>query len=745
MDKDSTLYLPTQKLPGKQKKKPWHEKCVKAVKNMSDQSFSRRRQDIKRLYDFYNGNIDELQDDYSYVLKPYGKTRKNFPSKLRNYNILKPTVDLLLGEKAKRPIPYRCASLDKDSVLGEHEAINQAVQKEIKARFVNALIDAGIATEENRQQVADSLQSVKEKAKGSYKDNKSIAGGKAMKVIEEETEYYDKIQDLFFHYLVAGECYTDKSGINGELYYEVLNPLHVDYDKDPNTKFIEDGDWAIVRKRVHLSTLIDRYYEQFSDYQDKTGIDLTKQLENPKGEGTEDTFVYMSDTDQNNVSTPDRNRLIEEYRVYWKSRKRIGFVTYFDEQTMAFEIKEVDENYQVQKNETIEWEWVNEVRYGVLVDDEHLIDFGIVDPERGTPDNPSKGKLPINGFRYSDTNSHNISLVSIGVPYQINYNIYRYRLETSVAKSKDVIGQFDINMIPAKWNMDKFMYYVDAFGMAWVDYNKEGVYANPQHQSVMDMTVKSISSYIELMENIVLEWERLSGVSRQRQGDIGQYETVTGSRQAIVQSSHITEDIFRKFERFEQRELQGLVDTAQVTWPESKTARFRLSDGSFDYFIADNQFPMTNYGIYITDSAEEMERFDTLKQLFQPMIQNGYPMSAVASMLYSANSTELIQKIKTVEEDLQKLQSEQAQAEGEKESQHDAREHAQEVELKTMDINKDLAIAEMKMAADSYENDADRQKAYTEIATKYDLDSKKLQVEMEKVKAMKQKQAAPAK
>ena len=50
--------------------------------------------DLKRLYDFYNGEIQD--SDYEYVLKPYGKTRKNFPSKLRNYPIIKPIIDLYL-------------------------------------------------------------------------------------------------------------------------------------------------------------------------------------------------------------------------------------------------------------------------------------------------------------------------------------------------------------------------------------------------------------------------------------------------------------------------------------------------------------------------------------------------------------------------------------------------------------------------------------------------------------------------
>ena len=116
-------------------------------------------------------------------------------------------------------------------------------------------------------------------------------------------------------------------------------------------------------------------------------------------------------------------------------------------------------------------------------------------------------------------------------------------MELAIARSKDIIAQFDINMIPKKWDMDKFMYFVEGTGIAWVDYNKEGINLSPQHQSVLDMSIKTIAQYLQLLESIQLEWEKISGVNRQRQGGIGPYEGKAASQQAIVQSSHITEDL----------------------------------------------------------------------------------------------------------------------------------------------------------------------------------------------------------
>ena len=92
--------IPQQKLPLSKKTKKWRESCVEAYIHLSDNGVTERKDYLRSLYDFYNGVIDEI--DYKYVLKPYGKTRSNFPSRMRNYPIIKPVIDLLLGEKSKR-------------------------------------------------------------------------------------------------------------------------------------------------------------------------------------------------------------------------------------------------------------------------------------------------------------------------------------------------------------------------------------------------------------------------------------------------------------------------------------------------------------------------------------------------------------------------------------------------------------------------------------------------------------------
>ena len=651
-------HIPKQRIPLSQKNEAWQKSCVDAFINLSKFGISERRTYLKSLYDYYNGVIDE--EDYNYVLKPYGKTRKNFPSKLRNYPIIKPVIDLLLGEKSKRPLEFTVTVQNSDSVSIKEETLKNLMLTNIKAKFLSELAKQGQLPEGMQAEEPPLPTQVQEEFNRSYVDSRAVRGQASLNYIMYFTEFYDKLQKQFFHFLVTGECYSHKGVRRNEPFYEVINPLDVDFDKDPDIDFVEDGDWAILRKYAHASTIIDNLGDYLTD-------DQILQLETPTHTAAQAYLLYRAEAAgaDDNIY---RNRLVEVVTVYWKSRKRVGFVVYDDPNTGNQETFDVDEEYKMPKElkalgAKMEWEWVNEVWEGTRIDGLYYIKMRPYTNQRSSLDNPSICKLPINGRKYSDINSQNVSLISLGIPYQLNYNIYKYRLELAIARSKDIIAQFDINMIPKNWDMDKFMYYVEGTGIAWVDYNKEGIQLSPQHQSVLDMSIKTISQYLTLLESIMLEWEKLSGVTRQRQGQMGTYEGKATSQQSIVQSSHITEDIFRKFSNFEQRELQGLLDYSKEAWLNGKKATYVMPDGSFDELDID---PITHmeseYGIFVSDAGKDIDKKQKIEGLAQAAVQNGLPLSAAIAMYESDSLSQIKDKIVQAEKAQEQLKQAQDQA-----------------------------------------------------------------------------------
>lgn len=648
--------IPNQRISKTSKGPKWQRETMDAYFGLSEEGINNRSQDLQVLYDYYNGVIRD--NEYDYVTKPYGKSRKNFPSKIRNYPLIKPVIDLLLGEKAKRAFNYSVITVNSDSVDRKEEAKKTAALEAMKQKFANELNKQGVNTGVETEEVPPS-KNMEEMFDRSYVDTRALIGQKAMNYLVQEQEVQEKLNKAWFHFLVSGEAFTMRTVRNDSVNYEVLNPLDVDYDMDPDLDYVEDGEWAMVTKYMNPSNIIEAWGKHLSSEQ-------VGQIMN-KTNGEAD--FYSTFSVRNDRSTGTRDRLTQVKVLYWQSLKRIGFVSHFDPETGDREEFVVDDGYRLpldmkEEGATLEWEWHNEVWQGIRIGRDIDIDVRPFSEGAVSMDNPSKNKLPINGRRYSDINSNNISMCGLGIPYQLNYNVYKYRLETSIAKSKDIIGQFDINMIPKGWTMDKWMYYVDGSGVAWIDFNKEGITLSTQHQAVLDMSIKTIGMYIDLLAHIEQEWERVSGVNRQRRGEMSQYEGKATGQQAIVQSAHTTEDLYRKFGGMERRDLQFMLDSTKSAWKDGKKSAYVMPDGATDFLNVDPDTWMeSDFGIFMSDATKEQEKFMMARDLGQAMLQNGSSTSMALEMIDSESFLELKSKIKEAEKQMQAAQENASKAE----------------------------------------------------------------------------------
>jgi hypothetical protein len=206
----------------------------------------------------------------------------------------------------------------------------------------------------------------------------------------------------------------------------------------------------------------------------------------------------------------------------------------------------------------------------------------------------------------------------------------------------------------------------------------------------------------------MLEWEKLSGVTRQRQGQMGTYEGKATSQQSIVQSSHITEDIFRKFSNFEQRELQGLLDYSKEAWLNGKKATYVMPDGSFDELDID---PITHmeseYGIFVSDAGKDIDKKQKIEGLAQAAVQNGLPLSAAIAMYESDSLSQIKDKIIQAEKAQEQLKQAQDQAMQQQE-QAKLQVQQQAMQQASLDKEKDrqLQIEVALIAAESAEKNA---------------------------------------
>ena len=547
-----------------------------------------------------------------------------------------------------------------DAISKKEEESQKQILENLQQMFVNELNKQGIQTGQPTEE-AKTPEQVKDYMETSYQDSRAIVGQQVLNYLKDTLDLEDKLQKGFFDWLVSGYVYSFKGICMDDMDYEIVSPLDIDFSKSPDLEFIEDGDWVVRRQLMSANAVVDQFYDLLTDKQ----ID---QIEDHTSSRSGAFAIPFMDRIEDNYGNNDR--YIEVLHVVWKSFRKIGVLYYIDE----FGVEQstlVDDTYKTDKEagEQTEWYWVNEVWEGYEIDGNIYLGINPLVGQRNALNNISKCKLPYNGRAYSNRHTENVSVVSMGMPYQVLYNVFHYRLELTIAKNKDKIALIEMNTIPKRhgWDEEKFMYYADAMGFAFIDSTAEG--KNNERVSfnqyqVLDMSLgQYMAAQIQLLESIKTEWEELLGVSRQRKGQVMASDGVGTTKNAIAQSTAITEEVFRKYEKFEQKEMQGLLDMSKHAFRSGKKIHYITDDYRNAWLdIEGASYMESEFGIFAKNSSMENQKMEQMRGLLQAMAQNGVGIGSVAEILDADNFSRIRVLAKQVEQKQQAMQQQASQA-----------------------------------------------------------------------------------
>jgi hypothetical protein len=623
----------------KKKNKDWAKKKMDSIITLGNNTSptDNFQSYINDCYRAYFGDLD--MKHYQKIEKPLGdKTPDDIilPADIRNYPIIKPTIDLVYGEYAAAPKHYTVINTNADVENIRLKMRDEELRYVMEQKFVNTLNEMGIDTGVVSAQVQSIQEVYKKYDRANWKDKRAITGQTALDYIVLHQEVHNKYNKAFLIWLITGVVTSLKEPISDEVIYEILDPRQVRWDKDPNIDFIEDAEWATIRYVTSLSRVLETFYSDLT-------VEQVKELERISEVNSTDNLVaYPEDL---RYIYQNANAL-EVIRVFWKSKKKVGVVRYKDPYGVIQE-KDVDEDYVLDESIgdiDVQWWIINEVWEGTRIANKYYTRIRPCLVQRTSIDNPAVCKLPVNGRTYNAAYDKPISLVGLGIPLQVVYNIYKYRLEAIIAKSKGVVMSVDLNAIPEDMEMEEWLLYITELGFMIEDYKDKNL--NAQRQSVLDLSFsQALKIHLELLQSIIVEWEELSGITRQRKGQTQASETLGGVERAISQS-HLNTAIYADlFQQFENREYMGLLDTSKVCWIDGKQAMFYLPEFGMAFLDVDGpEHSETNYGIFTSNSKKIESKLSSFKNAAVEMITNGNIKSAVFNILDSEN----IPKIKAL-------------------------------------------------------------------------------------------------
>lgn len=711
--------FPRQKLPLSKKGKKWQEDCVNYIIGegnvTSGGNSTSYYGELQTYYNLYNSIFDEK--DFKSITNPF-KVEDGFPATPHDFNIIRPKVDLLIGEETKRPLNFRVIRTSQEATSEMQEK-----EKQMILQYIEAAITARMSPEE-AQQFQQQLQSgeimpPEQIAKYMDKDYKDIVENTAYHSLTYLREKLDLDNEFIKGWkdgLISGREIYYVGVLNAEPYAERVNPICFSYDKSPDLDFIEDGSWCCRKMRMPITEVYDRYYDKLEEK------DLDK-LEEMIGSTPGRNLGDRSPVDMgiqlriydNPIFEGSGKSLVNVWHCCWKSFKKIFYVTTTDDAGQP-QINIVDETYQPVGNEvSVEPDWIIEVWEGYRAGSDLYFGIQPIEYQHVSIDNPNSQKLPYCGAIYSNTNSKPRSLVSILKPLQYMYIVLWYRLELAIARDKGKVVNMDITQIPKSMNISpaKWMHYLSSVGVNFINPYEEGWNipgreggkpAQFNQITALDLTMSNvIAEYIQLMDKIEELAGTISGITQQREGAVSSSEMVGNVERSVVQSSHITEPLFWVHNQCKRRVLNMLLNTAKGAWEETgkQKLQYIFDNGERAFLDITPKFYYEDMDVFVSDTSKDLENIQKLQQLIQPAMQNGASLLEAAEILTNDNFNIIKQKLKDMQTRQEQIQQQQQEAE--------AQQQQQLQQMQNEAKQQELMLQEAQMDLQRYQIDQDNQ------------------------------------
>ena len=708
--------FPHQKRTAGDKDEQFFKDCVEVGaslvqwNNSSFESQSVRSLRVNKIanYNLVNDIIDKREVEM--ITNPLKLKDTTFPATYRNFPLINPAIGVLVGEERKRPFNYVVSVINEDAINEKQDFINQQYMSFILENLRGEGLD-----EQTMKQRLDDLN----KWQLSYRDRREVMGTQILDYLTRTLELKEQFSKGFEDLLISAEEIYVADIYAGEPVLRRANPLNFYTLRSGESWRIEDSDIIVEDGYLPVGEVIDRYYEYLKP-EDIEKLEkgytfnaaanssiFTNQLINP----VFNIDSYVSQVGIGNIVQAS-GQLLTSFggyfdqagnarvcRVVWKGMRKVGVITYYDEQ-QDMQKKYVDEHYKPNKEagEDVEWIWVSEWYEGTRIADNIYVKMQPREVQIRHMDNISKCHPGIVGSVFNINSNKGRSLVDMVKDYQYFYNSIMYNTQLTLARNKGKIGRMNVNLIPDGWDMDKWLYYSEMLGWAVEDPFNEGnkgaalgklAGQGSGRNDVFDLEQgMHLKTNLEILDFIKNQVDDLTGVNKQRKGAIENRETVGGVERAVTQSSLITEKWFGIHDNTKVRALKCLLETAKIAWRKKSVKRsYILDDGSQAILdFEGTEFSESEYGIDISSAVGDQEMIQSLKSLIQPFMQSGGSLGLVADLMTTKSPTLIKKKIQAYEDQMKQAAQEAQQAEQQQKEAEMQQE--MQIEMEKLDLEK---------------------------------------------------------
>lgn len=697
------ISLPPQQLPFIKKNKAWRKKHLDWADSKTFFNYSLVRNSVmhkKINYDLLNGKLH--MSDLEAIINPDSIDAGFISNSIQHYPIINSKLNVLRGEESKRVFDFKVVITNPNAV----SEIENKKKSEIFIKLQELLSNTAQSEEEFNQE----LEKLNDYYTYEWQDIREVRANALLNHYIKEYNVPLLFNKGFMDAIAVGEEIYQCDIVGGEPIIEKINPNKIRIFRSGYSNRVEDADIIVLEDYWSPGKVIDAFYDSLSkkdiDYIEKlpfsSGENLADSMDNiDERQGfidasiigdeitSQDGFFWdpfgTSDGINNSLLPYDTVGNIKVLRVYWKSRRRIKKVKSYDPNTGEEEFNFYTEDYVINKDAGEEEEiyYINEAWEGTKIGSDIYVNMRPRPIQYNRLSNPSRCHFGIIGSIYNLNDGKPFSLVDMMKPYNYYYDVIHDRLNKLLAHNWGKLVTLDLAKIPKGWEVEKWLYFAKTNNIAVIDSFKEGTIGaatgklsgalNNNTTGAIDAEMgNSIQQQINLLEFIKMEMSEVVGISKQREGQISNRETVGGVERATLQSSHITEYLFLLHDDVKKRVLECFLETAKIAMKgRSKKFQYITSDLSTKIVDIDgDEFSEVDYGLVLDNSSKTQELDSKLDMLAQAALQNqALNFSTIMKLYGSSSMAEKQRMVERNEQQMQQMRQQEMQQQSEMQRQ----------------------------------------------------------------------------
>lgn len=579
--------------------------------------------ELQKAYNYYNGKRDA--DQFRYIEENFGIGN---PTSVEFIPLIRKHIDALVGEYLGTPILPRVTCKDSDTISKINREKQVYMFKEtldfLQKRLKNKIMESFSSGDDKITDptIKQDIVELTEDLQYNFESEYEIAAQNVVEFLlqSRSVDIKTKLKTILLDLLITGWTFfqVKPSQGNNNVTIEVLSPLNVFIDRNPNSPYVKDSYRAVVRRWLSEQQILSQYGERLTpkeradlketckhsfeslgtwyirSYTDSKGYPLTDGLragEEPTSPGYPDTGYWYN------------NRLIPVYEVEWL---------------------ETDKYFVMQRYSTVR---IGEDIYIINGKDENVI---------RSHDNPNYCSLTLNGLYFTNRNSEPYSMVLACAALQDRYDLLHFYRDNLIANSGTTGDFVDVSVLPKflgvnlperllKWQTYKKQ------GLALIDSSQEGrlgaqqtpintIY-NGYDDTVKAQAIQAIQMAIEATEQTC---SSITGVFRERLNGIQQKDAVTNVQTSVNNSYIISRQWYQQMDTVVEEILLDSLNQAKIVYKNGLSGVIILGDKQSRIFTAlPEYFTLSDYDIHIVNTQDIIKDTEQLRALVPQFIQGG--------------------------------------------------------------------------------------------------------------------------